>query len=139
MAPASFSDNHLRFLVGLQADIPVQHTANAAEQRSLAAEKAIQDARAAQIAANLRRDIELAFSGMASAAALVEQAERTRFVLQAKRDAEQSKLALARTDEVAVLRYDLELLAADGDRIAALKSARDAEAALRLILHAYPR
>lgn len=125
--------------MGLELEVGLSHTAPRARREAAAAQLAALSARAREIERDARREIELAFQALDGARKKLEQANRHVRTLTEKRDAERAKFLQARSEEVAVLRYDMEIVGARMARVATLQEARQAEARLRLALHAYPR
>lgn len=130
---------HPGYAVGLELEVGLSHTAPRARREAAAAQLAALSARAREIERDARREIELAFQALDGARKKLEQANRHVRTLTEKRDAERAKFLQARSEEVAVLRYDMEIVGARMARVATLQEARQAEARLRLALHAYPR
>lgn len=137
-APDAFNDgNHLTYLVGLELDVNLGRTASREKLRAASARMASLEARARVLRRDIDRDIDLAFQALDAARQRIEQADRNVAGLQAKRDAEQKKFLQARSEEIAVLRYDMEITAAKVDRVSALQEIRQTEARIRHALHAY--
>ena len=136
----AFDDGkHLSYKLGLAAEVNLQKSELGAREQQTAAQLAVLDARAEAARANARQEVEFAFSGFEQARRKRIQALRAIDSLQVKRDAEYRKFVQARSEEIAVLSYDIEVLAAEADVIAADKLERDSEVRLRTALHAYPK
>ncbi|MBI2058588.1 MAG: TolC family protein [Nitrospirae bacterium] len=129
---------HLTYFVGLEFEMNLDRTGPRSKRESVSAQIAALSARARTIERDANREIELAFQALDSAARKKELAERHIRILEEKVRAEREKFQQARSEEVVVLRYEMEVLGAEADRITALREAREAEARLRLALHAYP-
>lgn len=130
---------HISYAVGIAAEFNLERTEYSAAQAALAARQATIDARRQAILVDIKREIELAYAQMEAAKRKRMQAERAVASLTAKRDAEAAKFRQARSEEIAVLSFDLEALAARSDLIVAHQAEAEAGARLRLALHAYPQ
>jgi len=84
------------------------------------------------------RDIELAWLEKLTGSQQQIQANAHIRSLKRQRKAEKTKFKQARSGEIGVVRYDMEIIAADNGRISALETIRTAEAKLRLLSHSYP-
>jgi len=135
----TFDDvDHLTFTVGLEATINLERTEARAQQAALDKRLAALDAEERALTRDLRETIETQFEALRAARARIRQAEREAAILAERRAAEAKRFAEARSDEVAVLNYDLERLNVEIRRLAALTELRQAQARLRLAMHAYP-
>ena len=85
----------------------------------------------------LKREIELAWLDRESASLLMRQAKYHVESLKKQKNIEQQKFHQARAEEIAIVRYDLEIIGAQTGYIDALERLRVAEAKLRLLTHSY--
>jgi outer membrane protein TolC len=137
--PDSVDDvDHLTWVIGVAAEVNLGKTASRSQDEAAAARLAALDAQREVILRDVAREIDLAFQALDGARRRLEQAERQRVALIRKRDLAQAQFRQARTEEIAILGYDIEVDNVEMERIDALHAAREAEARLRLALHAYP-
>ncbi|MCL4748471.1 MAG: TolC family protein, partial [Burkholderiaceae bacterium] len=137
--PDSADDvNHLTWVIGVAAEVNLGKTASRSQDEAAAARLAALDAQRAVILRDVAREIDLAFQALDGARRRLEQAKRQRDALIRKRNLAQAQFRQARTEEIAILGYDIEVDNVEMERIDALQAAREAEARLRLALHAYP-
>ena len=124
--------------VGLQFSWQIDNS-NAKQRKTLASlrdqELTIQQQ---VIERDLAKEFELAFLKIRSTRQQRELASSQIKVLERKRTLEERKLRQARSDEVAVLRYDLEVQAARIERLSYHLAYLLAHTNVRLLLHAYP-
>ncbi|RMF17661.1 MAG: TolC family protein [Candidatus Dadabacteria bacterium] len=129
---------HLTYTIGLDANIVFRQRQRKAQEQEIAAKLAALDVQRQKILSDIRQQIEYAWAAFAAARQKEAHAHRAIETLRAKREAEYRKFLQARSEEIVVLSYDMEVLSATGDLIAAAKLARDGEVRLRTALHGYP-
>ena len=86
----------------------------------------------------IKRDVELAWLDLNAADQLYKQAKSHESSLAALLREERKRISQARSDEIAAIRYRIDILSAKMDAVKALANARESEARIRLICHAYP-
>lgn len=131
--------DQLTWVVGIEVEVPLGNRGPKAREQAAGARLAALDAQAAVIRRDVQREVELALQLRDGARERLAQVERQREALQRKRDLTAQRFRQARTDGIAVVGYEIEVLNVDMERIAAMQSLREAEARLRMALHAYPR
>lgn len=129
---------HLTWVIGLSAEVNLGRTATRAQDEAAAARLAALDAQRAVILRDVSREIDLALQARDGARRRLEQIERQRAAMIRKRDLARAQFRQARTEEIAILSYEIEVDNVEMERVDALLAAREADARLRLALHAYP-
>lgn len=130
--------DHMTWAIGVEAQFNLDHTAPRAEGEAAMARLAALDAQRDVILRDVGREIELAFQALDGARRRLTQVERQREALVRKRDLARAQFRQARAEEIAILGYEIEVDNVELDRIDAQRALREAEARLRLALHAYP-
>lgn len=138
MPDAVDDGDHLTWVVGVEAQINLERTAPRAQDEAAVARMAALDAQRDVILRDVGREIELAFQALDGARRRLAQVERQREALLRKRDLARAQFRQARAEEIAILGYDIEVDNVELERIDAQRALREAEARLRLALHAYP-
>jgi outer membrane protein TolC len=95
------------------------------------------EARISQLTQDIYRDLSMAWLEKSTGVQQNIQANNHISSLKSQRKAEYRKFKQARSGEIGVVRYDMEILSAENERINALENTRLAEAKLRHICHAY--
>ncbi|MEZ4743532.1 MAG: TolC family protein [Bdellovibrionota bacterium] len=125
--------------VGISIEMSLGDTKIKSEGKAASAQMSEQQARIQQLQHEIRQEIELAWLEMRSGEQLKAQASSHIISLQHQRQVEKVKFRQARSDEVGIVRYDMEILLAKNNQMDAIEKMRLAEAKLRLLSHIYPR
>ncbi|MFK7827290.1 MAG: TolC family protein [Oligoflexales bacterium] len=129
---------HPKYTVGLKLAVPLgQNSFRAEEEQVLAGLNEIEHKKSLSIH-YIKRDVELAWLALNSADQLYKQAKSHESSLAALLKEERKRISQARSDEIAAIRYRIDILGAKMDAVKALADARESEARIRLICHAYP-
>ena len=128
---------HPKYTVGIKLALPIgQNSFRAEKEQVLAGLKELEHKSRLSVH-YIKRDIELAWLDLESADQLYEQAKSHEYSLNVLLKEERKRISQARSDEIAAIRYQIDILSAKMDAIKALAGARESEARIRLICHAY--
>ena len=137
-ASEAFSElRHPKYTVGIKLAIPIGRSSYRAEQEQVLSGLNELEHKKQLSTHFIRRDIELAWLDLTSAEQLYQQAKSHESSLNALLREERKRISQARSDEIAAIRYQIDILSAKMDAVEALAGARESEARIRLICHAY--
>ena len=85
----------------------------------------------------IKKDLEIAFHQLQTSEDLVRQARSHQSILKSLLKEERKRISQARSDKVAAIRYEIDILKSEMDEVSAYKKAREAEALIRVASHAY--
>ena len=126
------------YSVGLTLNMDLGDTRVSAKRAEVAAGVAELDAQKVEADRNLRREINLAYLALSHSYRKRAQASRSVESLRKKWIEELKKVRQARSEEIAALVFEIEMLSAQAAEIVSKYNARIAEARIRHSLHAYP-
>jgi len=123
---------------GIELEMSIGNTKSASGVIAATEEMAGLSSQRQLILSNFRRDLAIAFTELNGANRRFRQAEKKIKTFQQKQRREQAKLKQARSDQVSVIRYEMEVLVAKNEKYLAQKRMRDSESQIKYLLHAYP-
>lgn len=128
---------HPKYTVGLKLAFPLGQSSFRADKEQVLAGLSEIDHKEIASTHYIKRDIEIAWLELDAADQLYKQAKYHEESLSALIREERKRISQARSDEIATIRYQIDMLSARIDATAALAKARESEARIRLICHAY--
>ncbi len=123
---------------GVQLEISLGNTKSASGVIAAVEEAAGVASDRKAILNEFKRDLRIAFTELDGSKRRLNQARKKIRTFQQKQRREQAKVNQARSDQVSVIRYEMEVLAAKNEQYLAQKRMRDTESQIKYLLHAYP-
>lgn len=124
--------------IGIMIEKPLgatMHRATEEEQRWSLQEL---DHKSMQMTAKVKEDVKMAWNDKEAAEKLLSQAQDHERSILALLKEEQKRISQARSDSIAAIRYEMDIVAARMEEVASLSQSRESEASIKLLCHAYP-
>ncbi|MBI2602948.1 MAG: TolC family protein [Deltaproteobacteria bacterium] len=130
---------HPNLTVGVKFSTTLGKNGNRMEREALLSELAQLDSRRVYIEQMITNQIDLAFEDRSAAHKLRSQADAHQKILEQQIEQERMRITQARSDQTAVIQYQMEILRVAALRAQAYTKEREAESRLRLLSHSYPQ
>lgn len=130
---------NVRNVIGLKLDVPLG--VDTATKSKIAAnynEKTALEIERRDLLKDIKEKLEISYVKLVGAAKKEKLIQQQISSLEKKREQEYKKLKRARSEKVAVIRYEMEVLSAEISLINTYESLRNTEAEIRFLTHGYP-
>ncbi|MDA9951044.1 TolC family protein [Oligoflexaceae bacterium] len=130
---------NVRTVYGIKMDMPIGgDTASLAKIKARSYEAAALETERQDVLRTIKQGLRIAYLRLSSSKRKVGLIQQQISSLKKKKSEEQQKLRQARSDRVAVIRYEMEVLNAELELINSHEAQRLAEAECRFLIHGYP-